>query len=295
MIIKYEIEAKKDPLKVFKQEKLAYCNKINITDLNNYLFTAEKELLSIKDKINNKKNEISKFAEDPNNQFIEVIDSNENKRFINNQYLKLMKEENGKFNKNIYSFYFYDYNNEGFTLMKKNLENIGNEDKIYVEIKNKDKNYLINKNKLLKIYDSWKILYQGDIIDAFDATKITNKLKGFDNEKINFLFLDVNPVVQDVIKEIKINEKNEDNKDDKYNNNNINNIVKEKEKEEDNIMIVEEDNNANEYGNKLRNEGIIEDKVERKKKIIEYFNNLPSKNTYTIKYKIKTERIPKKK
>ena len=34
---------------------------------------------------------------------------------------------------------------------------------------------------------------------------------------------------------------------------------------------------------------------ERKKKIMEYFNNLPSKNTYIIKYKIKTERIPKKK
>ena len=114
----------------------------------------------------------------------------------------------------------------------------------------------------------------------------------FDNKKINFLFLDVNPVVQDAIKEIKINEKNEDNKNDKYNNN-INIIAKEKE---ENIIIVEEEhNNANEYENKLRNKGIIEDKVKRKKKLMEYFNNLPPKNTYTIKYKIKTERIPKKK
>ena len=61
--------------------------------------------------------------------------------------------------------------------MKKSLESISKEEKTYIEIKIKDKNYLINKNKLLKICDSWKILYQEDTIDAIDIKKIENKQK----------------------------------------------------------------------------------------------------------------------
>ena len=101
---------------------------------------AEETLLNIEEQINNKKNEILKLTEEPNNQFIEVIDSNGYIRFINSQYLKLMNVENDKLDKNIYSFDFYDYNNENITVMKKSLENLSKEEKYYVEIKIKDKN-----------------------------------------------------------------------------------------------------------------------------------------------------------
>ena len=254
---------------------------------------AEETLLNIEEQINNKKNEILKLTEEPNNQFIEVIDSNGYIRFINSQYLKLMNVENDKLDKNIYSFDFYDYNNENITVMKKSLENLSKEEKYYVEIKIKDKNYLINKNKLLKICDSWKILYQEDTIDVYDTKNIKKELKENENEKINILLVDTNIVVQDVINEIKINENKEDIKNESYNENE-NDIIN--EKDEDNLIIIEEEeNNIQEDDNKLRNKPIVDEKDKRKMKIKEYFNSLPPKNIYCIKYKVKTVRIPKKK
>ena len=312
MIKKYQIEDQKKSLKILKQEKLDNIQEINISDLDNYLNEVEQKLFSIKDKITNKKKEIVELAEEPNNQYIEVIDSEQNTKFINNQYLKLMKGDDDKFNKNIYSLDFYDYNNDKITVMDKNLDNLSKEEKIYIEVKINDNNYLVNKNKLLKIYDGWKILEQEDAIDSINVIKIGNRLKEYDNEKINIKLLDVNIIVQDIIKEIKINE----NYEDKNNNNNINNNnnnnsvnskelnkVNEKEKEDNIIIIEEEENNINKINNiiddkrKLRNKDKLEDKEKNKKKIqmMEYFNNLPIKSSYKIKYKVKTERIPKKK
>ena len=293
MLLKYDIKSKTDPEIVIKQEKLKRYEKLDTNDLDIYLNNAEETLLNIEEQINNKKNEILKLTEEPNNQFIEVIDSNGYIRFINSQYLKLMNVENDKLDKNIYSFDFYDYNNENITVMKKSLENLSKEEKYYVEIKIKDKNYLINKNKLLKICDSWKILYQEDTIDVYDTKNIKKELKENENEKINILLVDTNIVVQDVINEIKINENKEDIKNESYNENE-NDIIN--EKDEDNLIIIEEEeNNIQEDDNKLRNKPIVDEKDKRKMKIKEYFNSLPPKNIYCIKYKVKTVRIPKKK
>ena len=293
VIQKYQNGTQKNPLKYLEQEKLNNFKEIDIKDLNVYLESAEETLFNIFDQINNKKKEINKLIEDLNNQFIEVVDSSKNIKFINKQYLKLMKGEDDKLNKNIYSFDFYDYNNENITVMKKNLENLS--DKIYVEIKIGNKNYLVNKNKLLKIYDSWRILGQEDTIDAINTEKIGINSKEYENEKINIVLLDAKIIEQDVMKEIKKKESHEDilNNDMKLDN-------KKEKKSLDNIIIIEEKNNENE------NEIDDDEKILRNKKnkdyknmktneLFEYINSLPQKNNYNIKYKIKVERVPKKK
>ena len=289
MIKKYQNGTKKDPLKYLEQEKLNNFNEIDIKDLNNYLDSAEETLLNIFNQINNKKKEITKLIEDINNQFIEVVDSSKNIKFINKQYLKLMKGEDDKFNKNIYSFDFYDYNNEIITVMKKNLENLS--DKIYVEIKIDDKNYLLNKNKLLKIYDSWKILGQEDIIDAISTEKIRINTKEYENEQIYITLLGTKIIEQDIMKEIKRKESEEMQ-------NNYMKIDNQKEKNSlDNIIIIEEKYNENENDDEkiLRNKRNKDYKIDKTKELFEYINGLPQKNNYSIKYKIKVERVPKKK
>ena len=289
MYKKYNKETQRDPFKFIKQEKLKNYNPINIKDLNNYLVEAEEKLFNIYDQINNKKKEITKLVEDSNNIFIQVIDSSKNTKFINNQYLNLMKGEDDKFNKNIYSLDFYDYNNEKITVMEKNLENLSEEEKTFVEIKIDDNNYLVNKNKLLKIYDSWRILYQEDTIDAINTKKLSNN---FEIEKIDIILLNTNIVVQDIIKEIKKHESNEDFEDN--NNEDINS--KKNENHKSNIIIIEEEEmNENEDDKILGNNKIIENENKKNKEMIEYINSLPPKKSYNIKYKVKIERIPKKK
>ena len=284
MINKYKQESEKDSLFLLKQEQLNRFHHIDLFDLDNYLNITEQKFFHIIDQIKNKKKEIIKLAEEENNQFIQVIDSLENTKFCNRQYLKLMKEENDNFNKNIHSFDFYDFNNEIITVMKKNLEKLSKEDKIYVEINIKDNNYLVNKNKILKIYDSWKILYQEDTIDAIDVKKTKENLKEFDNEKIKILLLDANIIEQDVIKEIKINDEN--------NNKNKNKNEEKNNEITDNLIIIEGE--ENEEDKKLRNKAKLDNKEKNKKKMLDYIYSLPQKKTYNIKYKIKIERIPKK-
>ena len=291
VIQKYQNGTQKNPLKYLEQEKLNNFKEIDIKDLNDYLDSAEETLFNIFDQINNKKKEITKLIEDLNNQFIEVVDSSKNIKFINKQYLKLMKGEDDKLNKNIYSFDFYDYNNENITVMKKNLENLS--DKIYVEIKIGNKNYLVNKNKLLKIYDSWRILGQEDTIDAINTEKIGINSKEYENEKIHIVLLDAKIIEQDVMKEIKKKESHEDilNNDMKLDNKKEKNSL-------DNIIIIEEKNNENENDDDekvLRNKKNKDYKNVKTNELFEYINGLPQKNNYSIKYKIKVERVPKKK
>ena len=290
MLIKYEIESKKDSLKLLKQEKLNSFSKVNILDLENYLNIAEKNLFNIKNQIKDKKKEISNLCEDPKNQFIEFIDSEKNKKFINNQYIKLMKGKDDKFNKNIYSFECYDYNNEKITILNKDLEDLLKEENIYVEIKINEKNYLVNKNKLLKIFDSWKILKQEDNIDGIDSNNIKNKLKEYDNEKLKIKFMNVDIILQDAIKEIKFNENDE--------NKSIDNLNDKKEKEDNNLIIIEEEENIIGEEDKILRNAKNESKENINSKLlkmIDYFNNLPKKNSYNIKLKVKSHKIPKKK
>jgi hypothetical protein len=291
VIQKYQNGTQKNPLKYLEQEKLNNFKEIDIKDLNDYLDSAEETLFNIFDQINNKKKEITKLIEDLNNQFIEVVDSSKNIKFINKQYLKLMKGEDDKLNKNIYSFDFYDYNNENITVMKKNLENLS--DKIHVEIKIDDKNYLVNKNKLLKIYDSWRILNQEDTIDAINTEKIRTNAKEYETEKINIVLLDAKIIEQDVMKEIKKKENHEE-----ILNNDLNLDIKKEKNSLDNIIIIEEKTNENDNNDDekiLRNKRDKDYKNVKTKEFFEYINGLPQKNNYNIKYKVKVERVPKKK
>ena len=78
--------------------------------------------------------------------------------------------------------------------------------------------------------------------------------------------------------------------------------IKEEKKDEENkehiisvnnLVIIEEE--EHEEDNKLRSKGKFVNKEKKRQNMIEYINSLPQKETYNIHYKIKTEKIPKKK
>ena len=290
--LKYEIENKKDSVKILNQNKLNHFNKINNNDLTKSLDITVKKVLNINEQINNKKKEIIKLVENSNNQFIEVLDISKNIKYINKQYLDFAKGEKDIFTKNIYSLDLYDYNNEKIAIMNKNLDNLYTKEMIYVEIKISNKNYLVNKNKLLKIYDNWKIINQEDIIDVIDINKIKikNNFNENKNEKINIKLLDINIIEHDG--GINLINKNKT-KNINLNNNEIN-MKKNDNYSNEKINIEEKEKNKNEEIKILNNKGKITNN-NYKNEMIEYINSLPLKKTYNIKYKVKIERIPKKK
>ena len=292
ILLKYEIENKKHSVKILNQKKLNHFNKINNNDLTKSLDITVKKVLNINEQINNKKKEIIKLVENSNNQFFEVLDISKNIKYINKQYLDFAKGEKDIFTKNIYSLDLYDYNNEKITIMNKNLDNLYKKEMIYVEIKISNKNYLVNKNKLLKIYDNWKIINQEDIIDVIDINKIKikNNFSENKNEKINIKLLDINIIEHN--EGVNLINKNK-NKDIIINNNEIN-IKKNDYYSNEKINIEEKEKNKNEEIKILNNKSKITNN-NYKNEMIEYINSLPLKKTYNIKYKVKIERIPKKK
>ena len=187
ILMKYNLQIKNKELKLLKSEKLENIKEINLSDLNNFLFEASSKLSDILNQISNKKEEIIKSSEKIINQIVLINIDGKNK-FINKQYLQLIDTNN------LYSIDLYDLKNEKITLSKKNLEKI-DEENIYIEIKYENKNYLIKKNIILKIYDSWKILNQSEIIDVIE-------IDGFNNVKINIELLNINIIEQDIIKDI---------------------------------------------------------------------------------------------
>ena len=187
ILMKYNSQIKNKELKLLKSEKLENIKEIDISDLNNFLFEASSKLSDILNQISNKKEEIIKSSEKIINQIVLINIDGKNK-FINKQYLQLIDTNN------LYSIDLYDLKNEKITLSKKNLEKI-DEENIYIEIKYESKNYLIRKNIILKIYDSWKILNQSEIIDVIE-------IDGFNNVKINIELLNINIIEQDIIKDI---------------------------------------------------------------------------------------------
>ena len=159
---------------------------MNITDLNNYLFQASQQLSNIMNIINNKKEEIINASENIINQYV-LINIRGNNKFINKQYLELIK------NKNMENISIYDYSKEKIFLLKNNLENI-EEDNIYIEIIHDNKNYLVNKSNLLKKYKNWKIFNQKEIIDVIDDE--------FNNSEISIGLSNIKIKEQEEIKDI---------------------------------------------------------------------------------------------
>ena len=87
----------------------------------------------------------------------------------------------------------YDYSKEKIFLLKKNLENI-EEDNIYIGIIHDNKNYLVNKSNLLKKYKNWKIFNQKEIIDVIDDE--------FNNSEISIDLSNIKIKEQEEIKDI---------------------------------------------------------------------------------------------
>ena len=256
----YKSQIENNSFTTLKNEKLNKINEIDISDLNIFLTEVSDKLTNILTQIKNKKEEIFNLLEKNNNQFILVNIEGKNK-FVNKQYYQLMKD------KNIDNISINDFSNEKIILSKNNFENY-EDDNIYIEIIFNNEKYLIKKNNILKIYDSWKILNQKENIDVIDT-------KEFNNIKINFELLNINIVEQELIEYIK---DIEDNKNIEYNKENKEN----KDIEEIKVIKDIKDIDIN-LGHK------------KKINIFDYVKSLPKKKVYNIKYKIKIERIPKKK
>ena len=283
----YKSQIDNNSFTTLKNEKLNKINEIDISDLNNFLIQASDKLTNILTQIGNKKEEIFNLSEKNNNQFILINIEGKNK-FVNKQYLQLMKD------KNFDNINVNDFSNEKILISKKNLENI-DEDNIYIEIIFNNEKYLIKKNDIIQVYDSWKILDQREIIEVIDTNE-------FNNVKINFELLNINIIEQELIEEIKDVEDNieikeiEDNKDieennDYQDNENIQDIQDNKDIEDNKDIVDKKD---------IENNKDIEDmninlRNRKKINIFEYVKSLPKKKVYNIKYKIKIERIPKNK
>ena len=186
ILIKYKQKTNNNSLKILEKNQLQKMKEINISDLDDYLFKASDKLLKILEQIKIKKEEIIKKSENENNQIVLITLEGKNK-FINKQYLQQFDT------KNLYSMDIYDYSNKKITLTKKNIEKI-NEENIYVEINFDKKFYLIKKNNLLKMCDSWKTLNQSEIIDVIDINE-------FKSDKINIELLNIIIIDQDIIKD----------------------------------------------------------------------------------------------
>ena len=81
-------------------------------------------------------------------------------------------------------------------------------------------------------------------------------------------------------------------------NNDLNLDIKKEKNSLDNIIIIEEKTNENDNNDDekiLRNKRDKDYKNVKTKEFFEYINGLPQKNNYNIKYKVKVERVPKKK
>ena len=186
ILIKYKAQLNNNEVSILNNSKLNRIEEINITDLNNYLFQASQQLSNIMNIINNKKEEIINASENIINQYV-LINIKGNNKFINKQYLELIK------NKNMENISIYDYSKEKIFLLKKNLENI-EEDNIYIGIIHDNKNYLVNKSNLLKKYNNWKIFNQKEIIDVIDDE--------FNNSEISIDLSNIKIKEQEEIKDI---------------------------------------------------------------------------------------------
>ena len=210
LLIKYKEQLRNNTLKTLENKKVDKINEIDISDLNNFLFTVSDKLSDIINQINTKKDEIYKLSEKAKNQIISIEIEGINK-FINKQYLDSLEKNNDK-NNNIDSIIIYDINNENIFLSEKNLENLKDdiEEEVYIYINFEGENYLIEKNDLLKIVDGWKILNQNEIVDVID-------IKEFNNIKHKIELLKIKIVEQNDIKDIIYNYKNQNKNKKRYN------------------------------------------------------------------------------
>ena len=197
-------------------------DKIEFNDLNNYLLDVSNKLKEKLNLIKNKKDMIMNLSSNENNQFIGINDSNNKVKYINNQYLKLIND-NIKLNKlknKLKNYEVFDYANNKVDLNMKQIEKFNNDlsrkEKIFVEILVNNKKYLVSKNKLLRIYDSWKIRDQEDSIEPVNEKKIRIKMKNIEICEQNIIKGPIISNDNDTICELKEeNERNsEEEKDD---------------------------------------------------------------------------------
>lgn len=148
--------------------------KSNLIEFNNYLFSAEELLNNVILKIEQYKKDLNKKLSNDNNIFVPIKDINNNTKYINIQYIKLIYRKSIYYNDENSSFIFEyeipDYLGENFSIFL-NKEEINNyllksEAEKYISILNNDKKYLIKVEFLKNLVKNWKIFdkkYKFDI------------------------------------------------------------------------------------------------------------------------------------
>ena len=202
LLIKYKEQLNNNTLKTLENKKLDKINEINITNLDIFLFSASNKLSDIITQINIKKDEIYKLSEKTMNQITSINIEENDKKFINRQYLELLQKNNSK--NDIDNIIIYDINEEKISLDKKNfefLENLIDNEEIYICMNYENENFLMKKNDILKIIDGWKILEQNENVNVIDIKEFNNIQKKIELMKIKI-------VEQKDIKEIIYNYKN---------------------------------------------------------------------------------------
>ena len=163
--------------KIEKDYKMSRQKKSNLIEFDNYLFKAEELLNNINNilsKIEKYKIDFNKKISNDNNIFIPIKDINNNTKFINIQYIKLIyrksiyyKEENSSF---IFDYVLPDYSGENISISldKEQINNylsLPTSEK-YIGILNNDKKYLIKTEILKNLLKNWKFFdkkYKFDI------------------------------------------------------------------------------------------------------------------------------------
>ena len=155
--------------KIEKDYIMSRQKKSNLIEFDNYLLQAEELLNNINNilsKIEKYKTDFNKKISNDNNIFIPIKDINNNTKFINIQYIKLIyrksiyyKEKNSSF---IFDYDLPDYSgaNISISLNKEEINNylsLATSEK-NIGILNNDKKYLIKIEFLKNLLKNWKIL-----------------------------------------------------------------------------------------------------------------------------------------
>ena len=156
-----------DKLKISeKNNSLIRQIKPNIIQFNNALFSAEDLINDILLKVSIIKNEFNKRISNENNYFICIKDINNNNKYINNQYLKIINKKSIDYNQKdtnyIFSFILQDYSgqNINISINKDQLNNYLSKplSEKYIGIINNKKHYLVKVDSFQNLLKNWNVL-----------------------------------------------------------------------------------------------------------------------------------------
>ena len=282
--------------------------KSDLIEFDNYLLSAEELLRNVMSKMEQYKKDFNKKISNDNNIFIQIKDMNNNIKYINIQYIKLINRKytyyNDKYSSFTLEYDIPDYLGENISLSL-NKEEINNyllqpESSKFISILNNDKKYLIKVEFLKNLLNNWKSFGEKYIFDIEYPLKEEKELS------LNEITIDEQNKIKNIICKV-----NNGNKNDKSNNNNFKKVdylfLKEKNEEKDgkcssgNLGInyhLSSDFNGRKYSELLNSEtndsNDSEFKMNKSMYLINNYNILPEKDFYAIHKVVKIIKKDKK-